>query len=92
MPCSASEDDASATLASIAGGERSQTVRFPDSDARRELLERVVERFSSVDRERRRRTIVAQIDALLEAGQTVPPELLDEQDALYSDKRAKVKG
>jgi DNA primase len=86
------EGDASATLASIAGGERSQTVRFPDSDARRELLERVIERFSTVDRERRRREIVAQIDALLEAGSTVPRELLDEQDALYSDKRAKVKG
>jgi len=79
-----SEDgDVSATLASIAGGERSQTVRFADSDARRRQLDGLIERFAADDRRRRVRELETQIAALYEAGQAVPEDLIQEQTTLY---------
>lgn len=85
-----SEDgDVSATLAAIAGGERSRIVRFADTDARRTFLDRLIERFAADDRTRRFREVDAQINALFEAGRPVPEELREEHTALHA---AKVKG
>ncbi len=83
------DGDVSATLASIAGAERSRIVRFPDSDARRAHLDRLIERFSADDKRRRFREVDAQIVALFEAGQPIPQELREELDALH---RARLKG
>jgi DNA primase len=78
------DGDVSATLASIAGGERSRIVRFADSDARREHLDRLIERFAADDRRLRFRELDARMDALLEAGEPVPPELREEHSALVA--------
>jgi DNA primase catalytic core len=83
------DGDVSATLASIAGSERSRIVRFADGNARRAFLDRLIERFSADDRQSRFRELDAQMDALLEAGQPVPQELRAEHTALHA---AKVKG
>lgn len=78
-----SEDDAaSATLATIAGTERSVLVRFANTDARRDYLARVIDRFAIEDLERRYRDVGAHIDRLFEAGERVPTELRDEHAAL----------
>jgi DNA primase len=80
-----SEDgDVSATLASIAGAERSQIVRFADGDARRAFLDRLIERFAADDRRDRFRELDARVDAFLEAGQAVPADLREEHAALYA--------
>ena len=76
------DGDVSATLASIAGAERSQIVRFADNDARREHLDRLIERFAADDRHQRFRELDARMDALLEAGEPVPPELREEHSSL----------
>lgn len=78
------EGDVSATLASIAGAERSQTVRFAGSDQRREYLDRLIQRFASDDEQHRARELDEQIAALFEAGQPVPEELREEHAALYA--------
>jgi DNA primase len=87
-----SEDgDVSATLASIAGAERSKIVRFPDSEARRAFLDRLLDRFAADDRERRVAELKAQINELFEAGLPVPSELIAEEQSLRAS-RAKLKG
>jgi DNA primase len=82
------DGDVSATLASIAGGERSKTVRFPDSDARRAFFDRLLRRFADDDLQRRVRELDDQISTLFEAGRPVPPELVEE----HSRHVAKLKG
>jgi DNA primase len=83
------DGDVSATLASIAGGERSKIVRFADTDARRAFLDRLIERFTFDDRQRRFREVDAQMNALLEAGLPVPQAMRDEHSSLHV---AKLKG
>jgi DNA primase len=83
------DGDVSATLASIAGSERSKIVRFADTDARRAFLDRLVDRFAIDDRQRRFREVDAQMNALLEAGLPVPQALRDEHSSLHV---AKLKG
>jgi len=85
------DGDVSATLASIAGAERSKIVRFPDSDARRAFLDRLLDRFAADDQERRVAEIKAQINDLFEAGLPVPSELIAEEQSLRAT-RAKLKG
>jgi hypothetical protein len=82
------DDEASATLDSIAGAERSVTVRFAGSDERRAYLDRVVERFCFDDLKRRYREVDSLVNRLLEAGATIPPDLRAEHAALA----AKLKG
>ncbi len=83
------DGDVSATLATIAGGERSKIVRFTDTDARRAFLDRLIDRFAFDDRQRRFRELDTQMDALLEAGLPVPQTLRDEHSSLHV---AKLKG
>jgi DNA primase len=78
------DGDVSATLASIAGSERSSIVSFPDTETRRRHLERTIERFATDDRQRRIHELDAQIAILFESGQAVPQELREEHSALYS--------
>jgi DNA primase len=85
------DGDVSATLASIAGAERSKIVRFPDSDARRAFLDRLLARFAADDQERRVAELKAQINDLFEAGLPVPSELIAEEQSLRAT-RAKLKG
>jgi DNA primase len=85
------DGDVSATLASIAGAERSKIVRFPDSDARRAFLDRLLDRFAADDQERRVAELKAQINDLFEAGLPVPSELIAEEQSLRAT-RAKLKG
>jgi DNA primase len=80
------DGDVSATLASIAGSERSKIVRFADTDARRAFLDRLIDRFATDDRQRRFREVDAQMNALLEAGLPVPQELRDEHSSLHVAK------
>jgi DNA primase len=81
------DGDVSATLAAIAGAERSQIVRFADSDARRAHLDRLIARFAADDRQRQFRELDAQMDALLEAGEPVPAELREEHSALAARRK-----
>ncbi|GAC1426733.1 MAG: hypothetical protein NVSMB5_21360 [Candidatus Velthaea sp.] len=76
------DDAASAALLTIAGAERSTTVRFVNSEARRAYLERVVERFAVDDLQRRYREVDSSVNRLLEAGEPVPRGLRDEFAAL----------
>ena len=80
------DGDVSATLATIAGAERSKIVRFADTDARRAFLDRLLDRFAADDRGRRVRELTAQISELFEAGLPVPPELLEEERSLRVTK------
>ena len=59
------DGDVSATLASIAGSERSSIIRFADTETRRAQLERMIERFAADDRQRRFRELDAQIERLV---------------------------
>jgi hypothetical protein len=83
------DGDVSATLATIAGAERSRIIRFADTEARRAYLDRTIERFAADDRQRRFRELDAQMTALFEAGQPVPQELREEHSALHT---ARTKG
>jgi DNA primase len=83
------DGDVSATLASIAGAERSRIIRFADTESRRAYLDRTIERFAADDRQRRFREIDAQMTALFEAGLPVPQEMREEHSALHA---ARTKG
>jgi DNA primase len=83
------DGDVSATLASIAGSERSSIIRFGDTESRRAYLDRTIERFAADDRQRRIRELDAEITALFEAGRPVPQELREEHSALHT---ARTKG
>lgn len=82
------DDAASAALTMISGAERSSTVRFVNSEARRAYLEQVVERFARDDLRRRYQDVGDQIDRLVESGVKIPPTLREEHAALT----AKLKG
>ncbi len=82
------DDEASAILDSIAGAERSTTVRFADSDQRKAYLDRVVARLRADDLQRRYREVDSLMNRLFDAGERVPSEILDEHCALA----AKLKG
>jgi len=75
----AGDDDAAATLASVAG-----SVRFADTEDRRAKLDRVVARFARDDAERRKRELDREIDALFESDQPVPGPLIAEHSALVA--------
>ncbi len=77
-------DDAEAlsALAALAKAERSSTVRFSDTEARREFLERLVDRFHADDERRRLRELSAEIDRLYDAGAPIAPSMRDEYAAL----------
>jgi hypothetical protein len=83
------DGDVSASLATIAGAERSRIIRFADTEARRAYLDRTIERFAADDRQRRFRELDAQMNVLLEAGQPVPAKLREEHNALHA---ARLKG
>jgi hypothetical protein len=82
------DDEASTVLSAISGAERSVTVRFVDSDARRAYLDRVVERFEVADLQCRYREVDSLINRLVEAGASIPRDVRDEYAALA----AKLKG
>ncbi len=82
------DDEASAILDTIAGAERSITVRFADSDQRKMYLDRVVERFRAEELQRRYREVDSLLNRLHEAGERIPREVRDEHHALA----AKLKG
>ncbi len=77
-------DDAEAlsALAAIANPERSSQVRFNDTEARRDFLERLVERFAIDDQRKRFRELSAEIDRLYDAGEAIPPAVREEYAAL----------
>ncbi len=78
-----SEDgNATATLAAIGSSERSNTVRFADTTARRDFLDRLIERFAKDDLRREFSELDARVDALLETGQVVPADLRAEHARL----------
>lgn len=78
----AQDGDASAALRAIAGAERSATVQFAGTEARRAYLDRVIERFAYDDDQRRYKELGAHIDRLFEAGESVPADLRDEHAAM----------
>jgi DNA primase len=73
----AGDDDAAATLASVAG-----SVRFADTEDRRAKLDRVVARFARDDAERRYREIDLELMRLIESDRPVPDDLRAEHAAL----------
>ncbi len=75
----AGDDDAAATLASVAG-----SVRFADTEDRRAKLDRVVARFARDDAERRKAELDREIDALIDSDRPVPGPLLAEHSALVA--------
>jgi DNA primase len=82
------DDEASAVLSEIAGGERSMTVCFAGSDDRRAFLDRVVARFHADDLQRRYHEVDSLLNRMHDAGVTIPGDLRDEYRALA----AKLKG
>ncbi|HEY4440320.1 MAG TPA: DNA primase [Candidatus Elarobacter sp.] len=73
----AGDDDAAATLASVAG-----SVRFADTEDRRAKLDRVVARFARDDAERRLKAIDLEVTRLIDSDRPVPDDLRAEQAAL----------
>jgi len=71
-------------LSSLGQRDRSSTVRYEDSTARRAHLERVVERLQLDEERQRYQELSQRIDDLLTAGQSVSSELRDEFDALVA--------
>jgi DNA primase catalytic core len=71
-------------LAELGRRDRSSTVRYGDSEARRAHLERVVERLQLEDERRRYRELSDLIDVRLAAGETVSEELRGEFEALVA--------
>jgi DNA primase len=82
------DDEASAILHTIAGMERSVTVRFAGGDERRAYLDRVVARFHVDDLQRRYREVDSLVNRLVEAGESIPHDVRAEYNALA----AKLKG
>ncbi len=76
------DDEALAIYAAIAAGERSVTVRFANTDERRAYLDRVIERFVLNDLQRRYREVDADVNRLVEAGESIPRDLRAEHIAL----------
>jgi len=67
------DDEAAMSVAvALQSSERSSSERFPDTASRRLHLNRILERLSEVEEERRQRELGLRIDALVEAGLPVP--------------------
>ncbi|MGA8575666.1 MAG: DNA primase [Candidatus Cybelea sp.] len=71
-------------LAEIGGRDRSSTVRYGDTEARRAHLDRVVERLRLEDQRRRYRELSDLIDDRLSSGEKVSDELRGEFEALVA--------
>ena len=75
----AGDDDAAATLASVAG-----SVRFADTEDRRAKLDRVVARFARDDAESRYRELDQEMVRLIESDRPVPDDLRAAHSALVA--------
>jgi DNA primase len=82
------DDEASGVLDAVLGAERSATVCFAGSDARRAFLDRVIARFHAADLQREYRELDARMNRLVETGELVSQDLRDRHRALA----AKLKG
>jgi DNA primase len=80
------ERDAVELLATLQKPDRSSSVRFQDSGARRAHLDRVVEHLIEGGLERRFKELSARIDALLSVGDSVPPAERDEYLRLVEER------
>lgn len=78
----ADNPESAGVLAALGQGDRSSTVRYADSDARKAHLERVVERLQLEDEKKRYQELSHQIDELVMAGRPVEAGLRLEYDAL----------
>ena len=78
----ADDDEARDLLAALGQRDRSSTVRYGDSDERRAQLDRIVERLRVEDERHRYGELSREIDAIYEAGKSVPSDLLGEFEAL----------
>jgi DNA primase len=78
----ADDDEARELLAALGQRDRSSTVRYGDSNDRRAHLDRIVERLTHEEEAARYAELSRAIDALFEAGQSVPSELLGEFENL----------
>jgi len=78
----ADDDEARELLAALGQRDRSSTVRYGDSDERRAQLDRIVERLRVEDERHRYGELSREIDAIYEAGKSVPSDLLGEFEAL----------
>ncbi len=83
--------DAVALVAGLQKTDRSSKARFPDSFARRDHLERVVERLAADAIDRRFRELDALRDGAFEAGTPFAPALADELARLSADREARKK-
>ena len=82
------QDDAALEVLSHLGRrDRSSTVRYGDREERRGHLERVVERLSREDQQRRYKELDVRTNDLLTRGEPIPPELWRE----FEELRAKLK-
>jgi DNA primase len=80
----ADDNESTGLLTSLGQPDRSSTVRYPDTAARRAHLERVVERLQLEDRQRRYQELSHRIDELVSAGENVNSDLRSEFDALVT--------
>lgn len=80
----ADDNECMGVLASLGRRERSSTVRYADSEARRAHLERVVERLQLDEERRRYQELSREIDELATAGQNISTRLRDEYDSLVA--------
>ena len=78
----ADDDEARDLLAALGQRDRSSTVRYGDSNERRAQLDRIVERLRVEDERHRYGELSREIDAIYEAGKSVPSDLLGEFEAL----------
>ena len=83
--------DAVELIASLQKTDRSSKIRFPDSLARRDHLERVVERLADEDLERRFRELDARIDAAFASGAEISAADRTEHRRLAADREARKK-
>jgi len=83
--------DAVELVVALQKPDRSSKLRFPDSLARRAHLERVVDRLTEEDVERRFRDLDARLDAAFSSGEPVPPAERDEHRRLSSEREARKK-
>lgn len=83
--------DAVERVVALQKTDRSSQIRFPDSAARRAHLERVVERLTEDDLERRFRELDARIDAAFASGAAISTEDRDEHRKLAIAREARKK-
>jgi DNA primase len=83
--------DAVERIVSLLKPDRSSRLRFPDSAARRDHLERVVERIVEDELERRFRDLDARIDAAFASGEPIAPEDRAEHARLAAERELRKK-